>query len=274
MNTPSPLSPLSPLAPAQHGKSNVRIAVISIIALHAVFFGGLLLLGCKPTNTALTGGATNTVPTNELAPLPGSPYGGIIAATNVPATSNAWAAQPTNWPAPATNVEPGTAIVPAAEPVATAGSDYKVKPGDTPARIAKAHGVSLDALLQANPGLKPRNLQVNQPIHIPGSTHSAGAAAGATGTGTGAVAEAGEATSVHEVKAGENLTRIAKKYAVSVKAIRQANGLKSDRISVGQKLKIPVAKLAARTAETAAPAAPAPATVAPPVLNTNQPIPR
>ena len=273
MNTPSPLSPLSPLAPAQHGKSNVRTAVISIIALHAVFFGGLLLLGCNNRkDTALNAGATNPVPTNELAPLPGSPYGGIIAATNVPATSNAWAAQSTNWPAPATNVEPGTSILPAAEPVATAGSDYKVKPGDTPARIAKAHGVSLDALLQANPGLKPRNLQVNQPIHIPGSTPSAGAAAGATGTG--AVAEAGEATSVHEVKAGENLTRIAKKYAVSVKAIRQANGLKSDRISVGQKLKIPVAKLAARTAETAGPAAPAQAPVAPPVLNTNQPIPR
>ncbi|MGD0536104.1 MAG: LysM peptidoglycan-binding domain-containing protein [Verrucomicrobiota bacterium] len=265
MNTPSPLSPLSPLAQAQHGKSNVRIAVISIIALHVVFFGGLLLLGCKKsTDTALTGGATNTVPTNDLASLTGSPYAGITAATNLPAASNAWTGQPTNWSAPATNVEPAAQPV---EPVvaATAGGDYKVKAGDTPARIAKAHGVSLDALLQANPGLEPRKLQVNQTIHIPGSTRSTGATATATGTG----AEAGEMTSVHEVKAGENLTRIAKKHGVSVKAIRQANDLKSDRINVGQKLKIPAAKLAARTVETPAPVPP----VAP-APNTNQPIPR
>jgi LysM repeat protein len=261
MNTPSPLSPLSPLAPAPHGKSNVHIAVISIIALHAVFFGGLLLLGCKKgADTALAGGATNTVPTNDLAALTGSPY----AATNLPAASNAWTAQPTNWSASATNVEPAAQPV---EPVvaATAGTDYKVKAGDTPARIVKAHGVSLDALLQANPGLEPRKLQINQTIHIPGTPRGAGATATATGTG----AETGEATSVHEVKAGENLTRIAKKHGVSVKAIRQANGLKSDRISVGQKLKIPAAKLAARTIETPAPA-PAPV----PNPNPNPPSPR
>ena len=80
MNTPSPLSPLSPLAQAHNGKSNVRLAVISIFALHAVFFGGLLLLGCKKsTDTAQAGGATNTIATNELAPLTNSPYSGYGA---------------------------------------------------------------------------------------------------------------------------------------------------------------------------------------------------
>jgi LysM repeat protein len=245
----------------------VRIAVISIVALHAVFFGGLLLLGCnqKPSATALSGGITNTVPTNDLASLTGSPYAGFTTTTNLPAASNVWAGQPTNWPAPATNVE---SVAAPAEPVlaATAGTDYKVKAGDTPARIAKAHGVSLDALMQANPGLEPRRLQVNQTIHIPGSSPRSG---GATAAATETNAEAGEATSIHEVKAGENLTRIAKKHGVTVKAIRQANGLKSDRISVGQKLKIPAAKLAARTVET-----PAPAPAAAPASNPNPPIAR
>ncbi|MCU0482791.1 MAG: LysM peptidoglycan-binding domain-containing protein [Chloroflexi bacterium] len=42
------------------------------------------------------------------------------------------------------------------------------------------------------------------------------------------------------VKAGENLTVIAAKYGVTVKAIQDLNGITTpDRIFAGQKLKIP-----------------------------------
>lgn len=44
----------------------------------------------------------------------------------------------------------------------------------------------------------------------------------------------------HTVRKGENLSKIAKRYGVSVQAIRDANNIKNDRINVGQKLKIPV----------------------------------
>ena len=44
----------------------------------------------------------------------------------------------------------------------------------------------------------------------------------------------------HTVRKGENLSKIAKRYGVSVQAIRNANNIKNDRINVGQKLKIPV----------------------------------
>ena len=45
---------------------------------------------------------------------------------------------------------------------------------------------------------------------------------------------------VHVVKPGENLTMIAAKYGVTVKAIQDANGIKDpNKIIVGQKLKIP-----------------------------------
>lgn len=43
----------------------------------------------------------------------------------------------------------------------------------------------------------------------------------------------------HKVKSGENLSKIAKRYGVTVKAIRDANGLDNDKIKAGQKLKIP-----------------------------------
>ena len=46
----------------------------------------------------------------------------------------------------------------------------------------------------------------------------------------------------HTIKSGENLGRIAKKYGVTVDAIKKANGLKSDAIRAGAELKIPAKK--------------------------------
>lgn len=46
---------------------------------------------------------------------------------------------------------------------------------------------------------------------------------------------------VYVVKSGDTLTRIAKTYGTTIKAIETANGLTDDRILVGAKLKIPEA---------------------------------
>lgn len=48
-----------------------------------------------------------------------------------------------------------------------------------------------------------------------------------------------QAPSYYKVKAGETLYSIAKSHGVSVEALKEANGLKSDIISSGQNLKIP-----------------------------------
>ncbi|MDE6290197.1 MAG: LysM peptidoglycan-binding domain-containing protein [Muribaculaceae bacterium] len=47
---------------------------------------------------------------------------------------------------------------------------------------------------------------------------------------------------VHTIKSGENLGRIARKYGVTVDAIKKANGMKSDAIRAGAELKIPAKK--------------------------------
>lgn len=47
---------------------------------------------------------------------------------------------------------------------------------------------------------------------------------------------------VHEVKAGENLTLISRKYGVTVGIIKKINGLEGDKIVPAQKLKIPTYK--------------------------------
>lgn len=46
---------------------------------------------------------------------------------------------------------------------------------------------------------------------------------------------------VYLVKTGDTLSRIAKAHHTTVKAIKQANHLDSDRLSVGQKLSLPAA---------------------------------
>jgi LysM repeat protein len=56
-----------------------------------------------------------------------------------------------------------------ARPAPSASRSYTVRPGDTPYSIARAHGVRLDALLAANPGLEPRRMKAGQVVKIPPS---------------------------------------------------------------------------------------------------------
>ena len=46
---------------------------------------------------------------------------------------------------------------------------------------------------------------------------------------------------VYLVKSGDTLSHIAKTYHTTIKAIKEANSLATDRLSVGEKLKIPTA---------------------------------
>lgn len=46
----------------------------------------------------------------------------------------------------------------------------------------------------------------------------------------------------HTVRSGENLGKIASRYGITVSQLKSANGLSSDRINIGQKLKIPAKK--------------------------------
>ena len=56
---------------------------------------------------------------------------------------------------------------PATGTAAAAGGKYTVKQGDYPAKIAKELGVSTKALMDANPGLDPKKLQIGQKLNVP-----------------------------------------------------------------------------------------------------------
>src|SRR5436190_14779666 len=107
MSTPNPLIPQGTLqATGSRGASNIRIAVATIIAIHVVFFGGLLLQGCK--RDAKTGSSeTNAAASNpSLAPLDsGSLF--YTNSSHLPVESAASAAA-SNTLAPSTITPPPT----------------------------------------------------------------------------------------------------------------------------------------------------------------------
>jgi LysM repeat protein len=75
-------------------------------------------------------------------------------------------------PAPATNqpaAGPSVRVAggPSPAPAAPAPKVHRVKPGENPSSIARQHGIKLQDLLAANPGIRPSRLQINQALKIP-----------------------------------------------------------------------------------------------------------
>lgn len=95
---------------------------------------------------------------------------------------------------------------------------YTVKAGDSLWLIARRYGTTVEAIKQAN-GLTSDALQVGQVLRIP-------------------VAQTPYVE--YTVRAGDTLWELARRYGTTVEAIKQANGLTSDALQIGQVLRIPV----------------------------------
>jgi LysM repeat protein len=125
-------------------------------------------------------------------------------------------------------------VIPPPAPTPT-GSEYVILKGDTFSLVAKRAGVSPQDIANANPRVDPRRLQIGQKIFVPAPVPSAGVP---PGNGNGSGANGGK---TYTVKSGDTLSGIASKHATTVKAIRAANNLRTDRIVVDQKLSLPAA---------------------------------
>jgi len=66
----------------------------------------------------------------------------------------------------ASNVTAGSSPLRTGSNVASTKT-HTVKPGDTPAAIARQYGVRLESLMAANPGLDPRRMRAGQSLNIP-----------------------------------------------------------------------------------------------------------
>ena len=62
------------------------------------------------------------------------------------------------------------AVTPASAPAVKNTASYKVAKGDSLSKIARNHGVSLNALMSANNGINPNKLRIGQTVHVPSSS--------------------------------------------------------------------------------------------------------
>jgi LysM repeat protein len=129
--------------------------------------------------------------------------------------------------------------LPAVEPtpVAPAAREYVVEKGDSFYSIGRKFGVSPTAISKANPGVDSTRLRIGQTLQIPAPPTAAAGSEAGNGSSLGPAVGAPE---VYVVKSGDTLTRIATRHGTTVAALKALNNLATDRINVGQKLKIPV----------------------------------
>ncbi|MGA2864749.1 MAG: LysM peptidoglycan-binding domain-containing protein [Verrucomicrobiota bacterium] len=256
MNNQSPLIPQgSFLEQRNKTRTRVKIAVIFVLGLHGIGLLALLMQGCgKETATSpSTTPTSNTAAANPAEMGPSNPAPGFAPPSNaMPETASAMAgtgAAPAAAAAASNQVQPP---LPTENTNVSAGAllagatEYKIIRGDTLSKVARKFHVALKALMAVNPGVDSTKLNIGQTIHIPPATTSA-AAPGGTGTAPAATTEGAGGQQVYTVESGDYLIKIANQFGVKVEALRAANNLKSAKIRVGQKLKIP-----AKTAGTAA----------------------
>jgi peptidoglycan endopeptidase LytF len=129
-------------------------------------------------------------------------------------------------------------------------NEYIVKNGDTLGEIAEIYGLSSEDLKTAN-DLKNTKLQIGQKLLIPTSnpepvkiTESQGPekedpAGEAVSKEQDSAAKYSAASSRYAVRKGDTLGHIALVYNVSSSDIKKANGLKNDKLQIGQVLVIP-----------------------------------
>lgn len=100
---------------------------------------------------------------------------------------------------------------------------HRVRSGESLYTIGKRYGVSVDRLKAAN-GLRRNTIRVGQELVIPARS---------------SIASASASDRVHRVRSGDTLSEIARRYGTTVSKLRSANGLTSNRLRIGQELKIP-----------------------------------
>ena len=98
--------------------------------------------------------------------------------------------------------------------------EYTVKKGDTLYSIASTYNTTVNTIRNIN-NLTSDNLSINQKLIIP-------------------ITSTPQTYITYTVKSGDSLYSIAKKYGVSVDAIKNLNNLTSNLLSIGQNLLIPV----------------------------------
>ncbi|MEQ2871144.1 LysM peptidoglycan-binding domain-containing protein [Ligilactobacillus ruminis] len=110
-------------------------------------------------------------------------------------------------------------------------STYTVKSGDSVWKISHEHGMSMDELKSLN-GLKDNLIIPGQVLKIKGTSSDTKQKIKTSSK------ETVEAGATYVVKAGDSLWAVANRQGLTVAELKRINGLSSDTIYVGQRLKV------------------------------------
>lgn len=135
-------------------------------------------------------------------------------------------------PGKAAETAPSESQQPEAKPD-TSKTTYKVKAGDTLSGIARRYKTTVSAIKSANK-LKSDMIYVGQTLKL--TDHLSDTDENET---TAPEKEQETTQSSYQVKSGDTLSGIARKFSTTVSAIKKANNLTSDLIFANQKLAIP-----------------------------------
>ncbi|HTP79950.1 MAG TPA: LysM peptidoglycan-binding domain-containing protein [Bacteroidota bacterium] len=141
------------------------------------------------------------------------------------------------------SVQESTAQLVARAEVGQNWKQHVVKSGESLAVIAKKYGVSIADLKSWN-GLRKNRIAVGQVLEIYATPDErmkliSTAVVGPVPPALPDVAPARKAQETHVVRKGETLYDIARAYQIETKKLKLFNNLRSNRITVGQVLKIP-----------------------------------
>lgn len=143
---------------------------------------------------------------------------------------------------PAEEAVPGETVKP--ETPSTSVGNYIVKAGDSLYRIATNHGITLNALMEAN-NLSSYFIAPNQTLLIPGGTSNNNAGNTVEEENNSGSDESGNTDTKpstggsYVVKAGDSYWGIANKHGISISELQKLNGTTSYLIHPGQTLKVP-----------------------------------
>lgn len=219
-----------------------------------------------PTRTPTPRATATSDDDTDSAVLQSEPTIGIITPSS-PNESQSAITTPTPRPGVDATNTPSGLVTPTdmfAQPDATQDDQciYVVQPGDNLFRIAINNDTTLDAVVEANPGIQPELIQPGDEITLPNCdedalptpTPTTASQTGDSGV-TGAVPVEGEddgddqgiiedgVQQVYTVQSGDTLGSIARRFSVTISAIVEANELTNpDQLSVGQELVIPPAE--------------------------------
>ncbi len=133
------------------------------------------------------------------------------------------------------SVQTALQVLPASERVSFVY--HKTKSGETPAKIATQYGIPVGQLHEANPGMRSGTLKAGRQIVVPTGGEASLLVARSVATYTEGVDGSGPVR-YHKVTSGETLGGIARRYHVSVASLKSWNGLRSNTIRTGQRLRV------------------------------------